>query len=455
MKTWVVYLLRVSITVARPQLSVNLERAADQRSSSAQDCLGSHLWLAGLTFLLLLTFPAAALGQFSTSSDGKGGLIITGYTGSGGAVVIPGTIAGLPVTGLKQLLFRDCKSLTSVTIPESVTSIAEDSFNNCTNLNAISVSPGNSTYSSSADGVLFNKDRTTLILCPGGKRGSYSIPNGVAVIGNQAFTYCTGLTNVTIPYGVTSIGIYAFSGCWSLNSARMPDSVTSIGRQAFGGCGKMISVTIPKGVTTIPDTTFVSCTSLTRVTIPQGVTSIGVQAFGNCTSLTGITIPNSVTSIGEVAFTGCKALTSVSIPASVTSIGYGAFQNCTSMRNAVFSGDAPTMGKGVFSSTANDFRVLYHPLAAGFVSPAWLDSAGDTYPAVNLATLPTPKPVLTPPSPLIGKKISITLKDGTVAVGKIVKVDPDGISIITDDGGGKVLYDSMTDADKVTYGCNH
>jgi hypothetical protein len=118
----------------------------------------------------------------------------------------------------------------------------------------------------------------------------------------------------------------------------------------------------------------------------------------------------------------------------------------------VFSGDAPTMGKGVFSSTANDFRVLYHPLAAGFASPAWLDSSGDTYPAVNLATLPTPKPVLAPPSPLIGKKISITLKDGTVAAGKIVKVDPDGISIITDDGGGKILYDSMTDADKATYG---
>jgi hypothetical protein len=241
---------------------------------------------ARLLPLLLLTLPAAVQAQDYTYTTNNGAITITGYTGSGGAVDIPGTITGLPVTSIGYEAFYYCTSLTSVTIPNSVTSIeggafnyctsltsvtignsvtsiGNDAFNGCTSLTAITVDALNSVYSSVA-GVLFNKSQTTLIQCPRGKAGSYAIPNSVTSIGGGAFDSCTSLTNVTIPDSVTSIGNDAFSECRSLTSVTIGNSVTSIGYAAFDWC-----------------------TSLTSVTIPNSVTSIGSYAFYSCTSLTG------------------------------------------------------------------------------------------------------------------------------------------------------------------------
>ena len=116
----------------------------------------------------------------------------------------------------------------------------------------------NSAYSS-VDGVLFNKSQTTLIQYPGGKAGSYTIPNSVTSIGFAAFAGCTSLTSVTIPNSVTSIGGYAFSGCTSLTSVTIPNSVTSIGDATFSGCTSLTSVTIPNSVTSIGE--FCECGS--------------------------------------------------------------------------------------------------------------------------------------------------------------------------------------------------
>ena len=185
---------------------------------------------------------------------------------------IPHTIKGATVTCIGNGAFGWCKSLTGVTIPDSVTSI-----------------------------------------------------------GGSAFYGCTSLTSVTIPDSVTSIGGSAFGNCKSLTNMTIPDSVTLIGNGAFLGCTSLTSVTIPDSVTSIGERAFSECTSLTSVTIPDSVTSIGEQAFSECTSLTSVTIPDSVTSIGEQAFSECTSLTSVTIPDSVTSIGDGAFASCTSL----------------------------------------------------------------------------------------------------------------------------
>ena len=265
--------------------------------------------------------------------------------GSLTSVAIPNS-----VVSIGGFAFWSCDSLTSVTIPDSVTSIGYNAFRYCTSLAGIWVAEGNSYYASDASGVLFNKDKTTLVWCPGAFSGSYAIPDSVTSIGDDAFNYCEFLTSVTIPDSVTSIGEGAFEDCTSLTSVTIPDSVTSIGSSAFEDCTSLTSVTIPDSVTSIVDYAFDGCTSLTSVTIPDSVTSIGELAFGSCTSLTSVTIPDSVTYIGYSAFNGCTSLTSVTIPDSVTSIDWYAFEDCTSLTSVTIPDSVTSISVGAFAS---------------------------------------------------------------------------------------------------------
>lgn len=146
------------------------------------------------------------------------------------------------VTSIGNYTFFGCSNLTSITIPDSVTSIGEYAFDHCSNLTSINVDSNNSSYSS-ADGILFNKDKTTLIHCPGGKSENITIPNSVTSIGNNTFDSCSNLTSITIPNSVTSIGNYAFFNCSNLTSITIPSSVTSIGNYAFYDCSNLTNVT--------------------------------------------------------------------------------------------------------------------------------------------------------------------------------------------------------------------
>ena len=147
---------------------------------------------------------------------------------------------------------------------------------------------------------------------------SITIPNSVTSIGDFVFSDCESLTSITIPNSVTSIGNDAFQNCTNLKSITIPNSVTSIGSGAFYNCTSLTSITIPNSVTSIGSAAFSWCRSLTSITIPNSVTSIGESAFYNCTSLTSITIPSSVTSIGSAAFYWCISLTDVYYTGSET-----------------------------------------------------------------------------------------------------------------------------------------
>jgi len=257
-------------------------------------------------------------------------------------------LSGCTFTSIGNSAFSGCTNLTSVTIGNSVTSIGNSAFYNCTSLTAINVDAGNSAYSSE-NGVLFNKDKTTLIQYPAAKTGStFSIPDSVTSIGDSAFSGCTNLTSVTIGNGVTSIGQSAFSRCTSLTSVTIPNSVTTIGSWAFD-CTSLAEINVDAGNSaycsengvlynkdkTVLHTYLAGKTGST-FTIPDSVTSIGNNAFYRCT-FTNITIPNGVNSIGNYAFTYCTNLASVTIESGVTSIGNNVFSRCTSLTSVTFA----------------------------------------------------------------------------------------------------------------------
>jgi hypothetical protein len=192
------------------------------------------------------------------------------------------------VTSIDYGAFWGCRGLTSIEIPNSVTSIGDCGFLECSGLTEINVDSGNKNYKS-IDGILFNYDETLLQAYPEGKTNkSYTIPNSVTSIAERAFNGCRGLTSVKIPNSVTSIGVCAFWGCSGLTSIEIPNSVTSIGRYAFEWCSGLTSVEIPNSVTSIGNWTFENCNGLTSVTIPHSVISIDSSAFNGCNSLTDV-----------------------------------------------------------------------------------------------------------------------------------------------------------------------
>ena len=357
---------------------------------------------------------------------------------SGCSGLISATI-GNSVTSIGKRAFYGCNGLTSITIPESVTSIKQSAFGGCGGLEKIIVPDigawCNITFDTDANPLsyvhhIFFDEETEIT--------NLVIPESVTTIGNESFSGCSGLTSVTIPESVTSIGIDAFSGCNGLRSVIVNNNtlvsatrtsstsmesifgsqveeyviggdVTSIGSYAFSFCANLKSVTIANSVTRIGNDAFSECSSLSDITIPNGVISIGSSAFQGCTNLESVTIPNSVnsiehhafyrcgrlkkvivpdiaawcniwfgdyyanplnyahhlysdeeteitnlvipncvTSISNYAFLGCRGLTSVTIPESVTSIGEGAFLNCSGLTSVTLNSNA------IVSASRND-----------------------------------------------------------------------------------------------------
>jgi hypothetical protein len=175
--------------------------------------------------------------------------------------------------------------LTSISIPKSVTSIEDSAFTYCSRLTSIKVDKNNKQFTTK-DGALYSNKGTKLLWVSIQKKGSFSIPQNVTVIGDSAFFKCSKLTSISIPNKVTSIGMEAFYGCDGLTKITIPNSVKSIGDHAFGACSHLTSVTLPNKISHIGNNLFSNCYDMTSITIPKSVTSIGYGAFYNCIDLT-------------------------------------------------------------------------------------------------------------------------------------------------------------------------
>ena len=229
------------------------------------------------------------------------------------------------VTMIGEIAFFSCSSLTSITIPDSVTEIGINAFAFCDSLTEF--------------------------------KGKFAKDNGrIWVIDGKLIAFApAGVTEYTIPNGVTTIGEEAFYTCSSLTSVTIPDSVTSIGSQAFYGCNSLTSITIPYSVTSIGNGAFMGCSSLTSIIIPDSVTTIGQYTFYNCSSVTSVTIPDSVTSIGSYAFESCDSLTSVYCKATTppTLDGTHVFNYNDSGRKIYVPAASVEAYKGVWSEYAS------------------------------------------------------------------------------------------------------
>ncbi len=238
---------------------------------------------------------------------------ITAYNGTATDVVVPDTIDGYTVVSIEDAFSRKT-AITSITIPDTVTSIGDDAFRGCSSLTSVVIPD---TVTSIGDYAFYDCSRLTSIV----------IPDTATSIGDYAFYYCTSLTSIVIPDSVVSIGSYAFYNCSNLTSIVIPDLVTSIGDYAFYGCNRLTSIVIPDTVTSIGSYAFYYCTSLTSIVIPDLVTRIGYRAFEFCTSLASVTIGSSVISISSYAFQYCYMLAEVcnlsSLPIAIGSTDYG------------------------------------------------------------------------------------------------------------------------------------
>ena len=311
--------------------------------------------------------------------------IPTGIFGNTGLenVKIPDT-----VTSIGERSFADCTNLQEVKISDTVTSIGVESFTDCANLEKVNLSKnlksiGNRAFAkcikiekinlpkslmevdtyginwwypfdgcSNLKEIEFEEGITQIPTGIFGNTGleNVKMPDTVTSIGERSFADCTKLEKIIFSEKIETINGRAFAGCTSLKSISLPDSITSMGTEIFEGCTSLSSVKLPNKCVNITSSTFEGCTSLTEITLPDTVTTIQDHAFKNCTALKTINWSKSITDIQSYAFENCDALAKLAIPNTVTNIGTGAFYDCGGLTDIAVPNSVKSLGSRAFEN---------------------------------------------------------------------------------------------------------
>ncbi len=323
---------------------------------------------------------------------------------------VPSSLKTVVVTGGKNIgndAFRNCSSIESIILPDSLTDIGDNAFYGCSKLAIVTINENNSVYASQ-DGILYNKEKTQFVYIPNALSGAITIPDGITSIDSSAFAERRSITSVTLPDSVTSIGDSAFSDCRSLTSIIIPDGVITIGERAFYYCNLLTSVIIPDSIRSIGDNAFsgynklqyneyenayylgnsdnpyvaliqAKHTGIESCTLHENIKVIASKAFQYCSDLTSMTfpflgadkndadnaylsymfgksgIPSSLKTvvitggmIGDNAFKNCSSLESITLLNNVTNIGTYAFSYCSSLTSITLPDSVTSIGEYAF-----------------------------------------------------------------------------------------------------------
>lgn len=401
--------------------------------------------------------------------DNGGGAVIVGYTGSGGDIVIPEELGGLPTTQMRRNVFIENDDIYTVHLPSTMKDISEEQFCLCSNLKSITVAAGNKTYTS-VDGVLYTNKGKTIQLHPAAHSTEYDIPKGVTRVGGYAFFTNKELTRVTIPSTVKEIGrnafydcellreVYlpdsvvkvgpgAFSWCLNLKELRVPDKLSDIGRRAFfptyctthadedfvvlgdgvlvAYLGKPYYVVIPSYVKSIADV-FYADEQVEEIVISDGVKNINDSAFFGCSALEYVTVPDSIEKIGDWAFYGCAKLREVHIPDGAA-VGAYAFGACEKLKSVTVNCETVSAGAFEYCTRLNGVTLGEKVKTLG---------AYAFYGCEELGEITLPKSVTEIGESALRRTgiTKLTLGENIEKIGKYAFADNDGIVLTVTDG---------------------
>ena len=275
--------------------------------------------------------------------------------------------------------FRDCSRLTSLNLPDGITSIGDKAFYFCRRLTSLNLPDG-----------ITSIGRYAFEFCDG--LTSLNLPTGITEISEGAFWNCCGLTSLNLPASITKIGKLAFKFCDGLTSLNLSTGITEIGPRAFEGCYRLKEVRfcindnldtyLTKGHPSIDVNCgikyYINDKEITSIEIPSNVTTLGNYVFQGCSRLTSLTLPVGMTSIGYRAFKGCSGLTSLNLPDGVTSIYFEAFQGCSGLTSIyLYAEKVPEISNDAFEGFDAKKCTLYVPM--GTYDDYWLSNFGDYF----------------------------------------------------------------------------
>ena len=233
-----------------------------------------------------------------------------------GDIVIPETVKynnfTYKITSIEDDCFKDCSSLTSISLPSGITSLGRYCFEFCSSLTSV------------------------------------SLPSGITSLEWYCFDGCSSLTSISLPSGITELKGGCFRDCSSLTSIYLPSGITELGASCFSGCSNLTSISLPSGITSLAGFCFQDCSSLTSVSLPSGITELGAYCFSGCSNLTSVSLPSGITSLGYGCFEGCSSLASVSLPSGITSLGYRCFWDCSSLTSIELPSGITSLGESCF-----------------------------------------------------------------------------------------------------------